>query len=124
MGYDLILTAAPVEADYGEARRRVGRLSELELREVAEACLPWFEDWPYEARAEEVRQAILGALDAVANPLPRDVAVLVFGEKSYYITGGLSYGDNPTESFDSLELIRVAGITDDDAWAEREEEGS
>lgn len=110
MGYDLILTAAPVESDFGEALRRIPELTDAELKDIVETCLPWLED--EEDNAGEVRRTIEAAFRSIVDPMPRDVVVFL----DHYVTGGLSYGDAPTDSYGAVELIAVSGITDDDYW--------
>lgn len=42
----------------------------------------------------------------------RDTATLTLDEKHYFITGGLSWGDEPTDSYKIIALIDALGITD------------
>lgn len=64
-------------------------------------------------RAKDIlRERASDALDRLyaGGRLARDVRFLVFDERSYLLTGGLSTGDTPTDSFDDLELIARFGV--------------
>ena len=51
--------------------------------------------------AREIRRAPHSALDVLLDG-PRDVADAQFGGRRYWVTGGMSWGDSPTDSFDAV----------------------
>jgi len=115
MGADLILAVAPVERDFGEALKRIDTMTEVELNEVAELRYGFpLEDDADGMTTEDVREEIRLAFRAIADDdWRRDVVTLTFGDDSYYVTGGMSWGDSPTEAFGMIELIAASRITDD-----------
>ena len=114
MGADLILAATQVPKDAEEAIRRIDRLNSEEIEYIRDYGGLWdFTD-------EEVREALNSAAsDILAGPEYRDLAVMTFGGKEYFISGGMSWGDDPTDSFRPVMLLELSGITNDEDWEER-----
>ncbi len=136
MGADLLVTytKAPRAAagvtlvqgqvlDVGLARLQAHSFSEFELEDLIE----WIEidlsldllppEPTREGALEVLRERAVAALSSLfprTGRDPRDVAFLVFDERSYLLTGGLSHGDTPTDSFDDVELIARLGIFNED----------
>lgn len=55
------------------------------------------EDW--------VRAQVSEAVRTIVGPYRRDVSTIAFGAHAHYITGGMSWGDNPTEAFSHIEWL-------------------
>lgn len=67
------------------------------------------------ADPKHVRSCLVDAahrLFADLAPLRRDVAIARFGGIPYLCTGGMSWGDPPTDAFEDMLVIQVSGVTD------------
>jgi len=51
------------------------------------------------------------AVNAVLHPR-RDIAVVTIADQEYFATGGLSWGDPPTDIFDQLDAVDALGVWD------------
>jgi len=72
----------------------------------------------YSEDDEDVESIIADKANEVADFLSnygllRDVADLHLEGKHYFITGGMSWGDEPTDSYDIINLIDALGITNE-----------
>ena len=63
-------------------------------------------------RAAYCRDYMNNMLKIMTTPGRRDIAILKIDGVLYAISGGLSWGDIPTEAFSVLEAIAATGITD------------
>ena len=57
----------------------------------------------------KIREAITELWE---RPGRRDVAELELGNTTYMMTGGMSWGDMPTEACEFLNLIEMSGVTE------------
>jgi hypothetical protein len=63
---------------------------------------------------ERIREAATELLRGHHSaPIRRDITTMEFGGILYLFTGGMSYGDHPTDAVYYLELVNYSGIFDD-----------
>lgn len=123
MGADLIISAVAMRRDREEdqegARRWIDRQTYASLAARKDSCYEvetLLEDAEEAAnteadRDEAVRAALRSLLDEWnAAPSWRDVGQLTFGEWNILLTGGMSWGDDPTESFGTFERLIGTGL--------------
>jgi hypothetical protein len=68
----------------------------------------------YADDAERVNSLADEIADFLANyGVLRDVSDLHLDGKHYFITGGMSWGDEPTDSYPTINLIDALGITEE-----------
>lgn len=110
MGADLLLTYCPEpQASPEELHRRINALSETVLEGIgqdlgldpndAETSV---QDFLHKAVSEVIEQ-----------PGLRDLTTLTFDGREWIFTGGMSWGDPPTESYDYVTALSLSGICDD-----------
>ena len=124
MGADLILSFLPYATTRKKGRRRefvllVKRLSEEDLKDSSV-----FED----TKIEDVRKTLIGHFDRLEELKDlRDVGIITpYADKPpLLITGGLSWGDYPTESSGPISsLVEVPGVYEMFArWAVEDKKG-
>jgi hypothetical protein len=115
MGADFTIITAPVsEKTKEEVVGRIDKMGASELLNLADYLM--FDD----ETPDEVRGRILEAVKEIVDVDGRDFAVLTFDGKAHYITGGMSWGDSPTDSFDFIWLLGESQVTDDEYWKSRE----
>lgn len=111
MGADFIFAITKVCTNPNQAKRAVGNLSYDILAEISEALwgdLPEPED--LEA-LQDVRDTLFSAIDLVVDPDRRDQSFIHIAEPGeYVISGGMSWGDSPTESFDPMMALQMSGL--------------
>ena len=71
----------------------------------------------YSEDEENVEEIVAQKADEVADFLTsgwesRDTATMQLDGKYYFITGGMSWGDEPTDNFGIINLIDAMGITE------------
>jgi hypothetical protein len=80
------------------------------------------DEWLYEDIAEEgddpykqYRELLVEAIDYIHNEQPRDITWIHdpdLGDRPIILTGGMSWGDDPTESYQQImrygSIVRVA----------------
>lgn len=49
--------------------------------------------------------------DMIVNGCRRDFGQWLIGEEQYLVTGGMTWGDTPTEAYDVIEAVRALGVT-------------
>ncbi|MBN9605007.1 MAG: hypothetical protein J0G30_00135 [Actinomycetales bacterium] len=87
----------------------------LGIREWQDPDDPQPEQYPAAARdqlVQDVRAALHAALEAVVG-YRRDVAEMQFGGRYYWITGGMSWGDTPTEAYEAIAALNWIGLFED-----------
>jgi len=92
-------------------QHRIDNLSEEVLTDLADWFLGTFEideegNWQHEA-LDRVREC----LEFVEQGGSRETALLTFEGRDWIFAGGMSSGDTPSEAFDDLWLLAVAGVT-------------
>lgn len=61
--------------------------------------------------AEVTRQRLRAAVDAVTDEGSwRELSLMSFDEKEWILTGGMSWGDPPTEMFASVAILGDSGV--------------
>lgn len=58
---------------------------------------------------QDIRASLHAALDELAG-YRRDVAELDFGGRPYWVTGGMSWGDTPTDAFEWIAALGWIGL--------------
>ena len=72
-----------------------------------------------EIAADQIKQKAIEAVRAlVQDSGPDDIAVMTMHGQSYWITGGMSWGDTPTDSFLLVTLLDALDIYDDPITAD------
>jgi len=119
MGADLILVAAAVPQDPSTVPDRIDTLDSDKLLDLVDDYAPWvMEDKDTDIGAiAEIRAYLVEAWDIVSGDR-RDVVQMRFDGRWYYLTGGMTWGDDPSDAYDSLNLIGASGVTDDDNYKE------
>ncbi len=107
MGADFIFAATKMIEDKDEALEKIRTLSHRTLDHVAEFI--WGETRPYAEVKDYLRDAVRVGMDEDDR---RDTGWMQITEPGkYIITGGMSWGDNPTEACQPLWALDEAGIT-------------
>ncbi len=91
-----------VEVDWGPARARVAELQEDDVQGD-----DWFDD------VEQLRVGLLADIEAMERALTcgsRELDWFQLGPYRLYLTGGLSWGDSPTELFDVICRLDAYGL--------------
>lgn len=116
MGADMLMTwARAPEVSVEELHRRVDLLPD-ELLYTLGDVFEYLSDSP-PAEPAEVRTWIHTAVDDVTSGR-RDVTTLYVEcahcsrENRFIVTGGESWGDPPTDVYDSVSLVGEAGVTE------------
>ncbi len=109
MGADLILAAAFYPAgrtlDWDAGRHAIDVLSDDRCAEAVDSLIgDRLDDQPPSETARLVRQRLHEAIGNLSES-PRDLTTIDVPGYSILVTGGMSWGDSPTESFDDLEAI-------------------
>jgi hypothetical protein len=122
MGADFLLTCVRTPSvDENELHTRIDKLCSNALRDVLESiagCGP--DEWEpgrlgseaAETWQEGVRTYLKGAVTQVFFSPRRDVTTLTLDCTEWTFTGGMSWGDSPTDAFDLVEAIAITGIVD------------
>ncbi len=73
------------------------------------------EEEEYSARVVDiVRERLVGAAEAMCGTgLEAEIVICDFAGKMWALTGGMSYGDYPTEAYEEVALVGDAGIGDE-----------
>jgi len=120
MGADLCLaiTAYPTlkNGDMAQAGDELAGRVKAQLASIPDEAL---QDAAYgtghDDDLEDFREMIGAAIDEIfGNPLPpRDVNIVCLGGQWWVVTGGMSWGDDPTESFAAVTALEYLGVTGD-----------
>lgn len=99
------------DTDSTKIHARLASISDARLVEAAEWSLGWggLDD------ANEVLSAAQAALEYI-NSEASDFGFWEDGPDRFVLTGGMSWGDEPTEAFRHIRLLEELGITDDTLW--------
>jgi len=109
MGADLILATVEIRETEPECQARLARMTftEADMTRL-EYCGSWLmgEEWD-ETMPDKIRELLKDAINTVYNADGRDVSGLVVdGDRSFVITGGTSWGDDPSAEWDDFNLFR------------------
>lgn len=114
MGADMLLVYVEIPKDFDLARKRIEKLSGDRLYEIADICWGWdkkeIESIGHVEAAQQVRDAIHEAL-GLLETYRRDISYMTLKGTEYALTGGMSWGDYPTDAFPQLELLAEADVT-------------
>ena len=105
MGADFLVAIAPMEATEDEALTNLGALSDKTVQTAVGDVLGLDDMTP-----EEARDRAVTAIYEIVGADRSDVD-WVQAEGRIYVTGGMSWGDSPTEAFDEVALLGALGIT-------------
>jgi len=113
MGADLITAAAPAQVTTEEAHANLAKLSTEKCNYVVGEVLGWDDD---ELENDEARDRIAYAInEIVGDNYRRDVSVMNFSNDDkpnfWYVTGGMTWGDAPTDAYDDIVLLDWSGVT-------------
>jgi len=108
MGADLILATVEIRETEPECQARLARMTftEADMTRL-EFCGSWLmgEEWD-ETMPDKIRELLKDAINTVYNADGRDVSGLVVdGNRSFVITGGTSWGDDPSAEWDDFNLF-------------------
>jgi hypothetical protein len=106
MGADMLITFArvPENVDIDLLKGRAESISEDERLYVLETLDFYSDD---ERSGQDPVELLKDAIDEVFCSPSRELADVHIDGKRYLFTGGLSWGDLPTEIFQSLSLIHL-----------------
>jgi len=104
----------------GDNLKRAVKQRFLKLADEGDLFLRTLEDCGvlYSEDEENVQEIVAQKADEIADFLAnygvlRDVSDLHLEGKHYFITGGMSWGDEPTDSYPTINLIDALGITEE-----------
>lgn len=124
MGGDFIFAVAPVHesVDREEALRRIEQLTYEDYELLADVLLhdPLVEGLQPE-EVEDIKEQIRDILkDAVWHVFKhlegadfREIGSFDHGDTAFVLTGGMSWGDPPTDAFHLILAFQLAGLGDD-----------
>jgi len=113
MSADLLITALVVdedrELDYEAADRAISALDGTDVLEP-----DWFDDDPEEPEGlERIRASLRADLRSLREAIEGyfEIAAMKVRGATLYLTGGMSWGDGPTEVWDVIARLRsVRGV--------------
>ena len=111
MGADLLLAVVELretkEQTLARLDARVFTEDDLAIFEDAGCFLFYDEDWSEEL-IEKMRDALRDSINAVYGPLNRDsLSIHIDGDRAFVITGGTSWGDEPSIDWDDYNLFNA-----------------
>lgn len=120
MGADLILAYAEVpkpftEGTIGELRLLAGSPPPEIFEAVVEGCGLEMEDDAAQLR-EDVTDRLKAAVDTVfvefyhQEGMHREMTILEIRDREYILTGGMSWGDTPTDVYDDVWMAGMLSI--------------
>lgn len=113
MGADLLLTALVIETgrapDFDAARIAIEAVTSAQI-EVPDEF--WDEDPDSDVGLEAIRHELRNSLDDLEAALQqsRELASLELRGATVYLTGGMSWGDAPTELFDTFTRLLAVPV--------------
>ena len=111
MGADFIFAITKVCTNPDQAKQNISNLPFPTLAEIAEAL---WGDYPEPEEVEvlqNVRDVLSNAIDLVHDPDRRDISLIDIEDPGQYaLSGGMSWGDSPTESFDPMLALQISGL--------------
>jgi hypothetical protein len=107
MCVSMLVLRADREPSWFAGEQAIRELSEQELNQIAD-------EYGCESSAE-ARERLYQALESAQNAIEhwnRECTSFRFGDTLWYLTGGLSTGDPPTDLFDDFELLHATRIAE------------
>lgn len=116
MGADLCLVYAPLDLDYPQVAARFAALVEDPsplTDEANDLCLAYDDD-DLEDQAQALLSDIALVLDATYHGgWCRDITTCLLDGRWWVFTGGLSAGDEPTDSYNAVIALATLALTYD-----------
>jgi hypothetical protein len=115
MGADLMISAIEIKHDKETTLRKVDDLvvTETDFANIEEAGVWKYEDQEFSPElVEALREDLRKAVDVIYDSYRRDKALFYVdygqeNQREFVITGGMSWGDAPTDAWDSFELAQL-----------------
>jgi hypothetical protein len=109
MGADLIIAACPLEITKAAALKKFKAMTKAKLKAVAKALDMDDDDGEF----TEVKELILTGLNtAYAGPQwSRELSYIRYKGVKIAVTGGMSWGDTPTDLYDAIAALDASGVT-------------
>lgn len=111
MGADFTYALCPREVDKDTALRRILEMTDNQIRQV---MIDLGDDYDFDDTdlkdVQLYRDTLVMDLECVYGGY-RDTATLVLDGKFYVLTGGMSWGEEPTDSYRSIWRIDAAQVT-------------
>ncbi len=118
MGADLILAVCEMQLTKTEARKKAKQMVKDNLAEVI-ALLdnwgvgPWLETGSIYTK-KEVAAYLDEQIEITYNYMNRrDCQPLYLNGKTFAVTGGMSWGDTPTDAYDALSVCSALSLTEE-----------
>lgn len=116
MGADLMFSICEMEATKDEAYANAKHLSSSEryMNTVAfleDMCATsrWYNTEP---TPEDVQQFLIDCIEEVYDSQGRrDCGLFYVDKRVFYITAGMSWGDTPTDAYNSFSVCEALGLT-------------
>ena len=119
MSADFIFAIAPLprEETHSEIAERIHSIPFDELLNRFEGSGTWLPEDRTEGDLDSWMRARLEDAWHYVNSDARDFGWWDDGNGHWFVlTGGMSWGDDPTDAFDHIRLLENSGITDDGLW--------
>ena len=111
MGADFVFVITKVCTNPDQAKKNINDLPFPVLGDISEALWGDYPEPDDHEGLQKVRDTLTEAIDLVHNPDRRDVSVIdIETPGQYVISGGMSWGDSPTESFDPMLALQISGL--------------
>lgn len=118
MSADLIIVILPMRKTQDEAIAKLKAMdSEYLLHVLSNYHAREFDGDTPEAEYAEAIEFMTGKIAEVYDYYEkgsRDTEVLMLDGTAWLITGGMSWGDDPTDAFEPLNIVASLGLTDGD----------
>jgi hypothetical protein len=110
MGADFVWTKADVTKPKSYWVELVDKMDEDDVSSFIDYfydCDDWYEGDEL-SKSEEARVLLWESIEACYNYMNRaDIGWEIVDDKTYILTGGLTWGDDPTESFVHVSMLSV-----------------
>jgi hypothetical protein len=118
MGADLIIAMLPMRKTQDEAIAKLKSLTQDDLLDtLSNYHAREFDKETPEAEYAEAIEFMIGKIAEVYDYYEkgsRDTEVRTLDGTPWLITGGMSWGDDPTDAFESLNIVANFQLTDDE----------
>jgi len=121
MGADLMISINEMEATKEEAYKNAEYLTRPErvsntlfvlVEEAGVGKWGYGEELNDEPSSNEVYDYLISCIDEVyGSQMRRDCSVFYVDDRTFYITAGMSWGDEPTDAWQSFVVCEYLGLT-------------
>jgi len=117
MGADLIVAVCEMKLTKDEAIKKANKLADEELVGLIQTLDEWGVG-PYVGTEEvpekdEIVEYLHDQIEIVYSYMQRrDCVPLYIDGKTFALTGGMSYGDTPTDAYDAFSVCSSLNLTD------------